>query len=149
MPVLAVAVSDSSFEPLLIRTYSEVSTLRVKEILEHISRQPKSAFYDVDCVRVIPVNSGDYILSVFSNTASNFVEDVRSLNLMVSYFSSRKYSQAPSLDSEALIDLMITFDEVFGIEIALCSTFENLKTILLMESKEEELQEALDKVYLR
>jgi hypothetical protein len=85
---------------------------------------------------------------VVTNTFSNPIIDTSVVNLIERQFSSKKYGFNSDITRD-VFEIIIFLDEIIGIETVNCHNFESLQICLGMESKEEELQEAMNKVIYR
>lgn len=80
-----------------------------------------------------------------TNTYSNPIVDTTVVNLIERQLSSKKYGFNSDITRD-IFEIIIFLDEIIGSETINCHNFESLQIRLGMESKEEELTEAMNKV---
>ena len=147
MVIIGLAICSNSFSPIFSRSYSEINVKQINYLVSVASRSPNEPFIDINCSRVIVSNLGTYILCLITNTYSNPIIDTSVINLIERQFSNKKYGLSNDIAKD-IFEIVIFLDEIIGIETVNCHSFESLQICLGMESKEEELQEAMNKVIM-
>ena len=101
---------------------------------------------DIDEIRILISGIGSFYFCMFTNSLSNSISDLRINNLISRYLTSKKIAQHENISLDEIFSIILALDDVLGHEYVNSNNYEYFQSCLTMESKEEELQEALNKV---
>lgn len=136
-----------AFSPILTRSYSETDISDINDLIKSLARNPKETYVDINNFRILISKVGTFNLCLITNSLSNSIFDTQIMNMIQRHLSSKKLCAEDNISSN-IFEIALSFDEVFGNKFVNCTSFESLQTYLAMESKEEELHEALYKVFI-
>ena len=144
--VLGVALCTKSLSIIVSRSYSELDVATINSYITNSQRKDESAFENNAHIRIIFNSLGSLIISIVCNTLSNPLRDSSLILLISQHLTTKRYFQSETYQINEIFETLISIDEILGVDFVNCSNYESLQTYLAMESKEEELQEALNKV---
>lgn len=143
---MGVALCTKSLSVIFSRSYSVLDVTTINSYVTNASRKDDSAFENNGDTRIIFNSLGSHIICIVCNTLSNPIRDSSVILLISQHLTSKRYFQNEDYDINEIFEALISIDEILGVNFVNCSNYESLQTYLAMESKEEELQEALNKV---
>lgn len=114
--------------------------------MNNASRRNDTYFDTYEHIRVLFNSLGTLTICFICNSLSNPLRDSVTINLISQHFTSKRYFQKDIYDADEIFEALLSIDEILGVDFVNCSNYESLQTYLAMESKEEELQDALNKV---
>lgn len=147
-----VCICDSTGTPLVFKKVSELPSPLVKaslsDMVKSITPEKQHLLFENESVRIIYQPVGSYYLAIATSKTSNIIMDVECLKLVTDIYFEYCHDNSEESILEAAFDLLFAFDEIFACGLPQSLRIDQLKSILKMESPEEDAFEALARVCL-
>ncbi|GHJ84585.1 hypothetical protein NliqN6_0987 [Naganishia liquefaciens] len=151
MVVLSVAVCTKSGKPLISRQFRPLSKPRIDQLLSSFPKliPPGSQHTTVESadgtVRFVYQTVEDVFVVVVTNRASNILQDIQTLNLVVRLITSLTHAvNEPSILANSF-ELLCAFDEVVSLGYKENVSLQQVRNVLEGESHEEKIQEIISR----
>lgn len=147
MVILSAAICTKSGKSLLSRQFHEMSRVRIEGLLSAfpklIDTGKQHTYIETESVRYVYQPMEKLFLLLITNKSSNIVEDLDTLRLLSQIVKDKCKSYEEKDILEDAFELMFAFDEVISLGYRENLSLEQVKTILEMDSHEENLQKLI------
>ena len=136
--------------PVLSRNFVKISHARLETLLSSfirsLSLNQQHSYFENDQVRFVFLPLGQLYLVLITSKKSNMIQDIECLHLAGRLISSLCDSYEETAISNKHIEIIFAIDEIILNGTCEYLTLPQINSNLLMESREEELQELIEKV---
>ena len=112
-----------------------------------ITPEKQHALFENESMRIIYQPVGTHYLTIATASTSNIVIDVECLKLIVDIYFEYCQDNSEVSILDAAFDLIFAFDEILSCGMSQPMRIDQLKSILKMDSPEEDAFEALARVH--
>lgn len=135
---------------MVFKKVSELPSPLIKaslsDMVKSITPEKQHSLFENESIRIIYQPVGGYYLALATAKTSNIIVDVECLKLITDIYFECCQDNSEECILDAAFDLIFAFDEIFTCGIPQSMRIDQLKSILKMESPEEDAFEALARV---
>lgn len=116
-------------------------------MIKSITPEKQHSLFENEAMRIIYQPIGSYYLALATAKTSNIIIDIECLKLITDIYFEYCQDNNEQCILNAAFDLIFAFDEIFACGMPQSMRIDQLKSVLKMESPEEDAFEALARVY--